>query len=148
VDLTTTNVLLGILAVMAVLQGVGALLAVRAATRAYRQANERIAELERELQPLAARARVIFDRVERVSARVDHGTEQLDVALAATARGASLMLANVNSRAVRAARVVRGVASGVRAARDAWRSRDVRPVVLTSTPRVHNSNLEDQHVSI
>lgn len=145
-DLTTTNVLLGVLAFVAVLQVVGAVVAVVVVTRAYRQVSQRIDGLERELTPMAARARVIFDRVERVSARVDHGTEQLDIALAATARGAGLVLANVNGRARRAARIVQGVTEGVRAARDAWRARQARPVLLASRSTAPNRTMEDQHV--
>lgn len=154
IDLTTTNVLLGIVAAVAVLQMIGIIVIVVVAARAYRHVLERVDEVEQALTPVVARAQVLIDRVDRVSARVDEGTERLESALAVTARGAELAMTTVNGNVKRTAAFVAAVATGGRAALHAWRAsagrRRRRSHELPSLPPV-NANLdptEEHHVPI
>ena len=169
-DLTTTNVLLGILAGVAVLQMMGLIVGGVMAWRAYRHGVERVEAIERQVEemlaPLAARAGTIMDRVDRVSARVDHGTETLDHALAVTGQGAQIAMSVVNGNVQRTAAFAAALASGGRAALRAWRARGAAardrrlthgssPLALASaradtpsSPYVNHHRTEDSHVSI
>jgi uncharacterized protein YoxC len=120
-DLTTTNLLLVVVAVMAVLQAVVVTIALVTVSRTSRRLAGRIDEIERTMAPIAARALVIMDRVDRISERVDEGTEKLDAALAVTARGAELALSHVNGGVKSTVGLVAALTRGVKAARDAWR---------------------------
>jgi uncharacterized protein YoxC len=136
-DLTTTNVLLVVVALMAVLQAVAATVAVVAVTRTYRRLVARVDHIERDLTPIASRALVILDRMDRITQRVDEGTEKLDTALAATTRGATIALGLVNGRVKRTAALVTGIVRGFKAARDTWRARSARaPLRLVERPIV------------
>jgi hypothetical protein len=163
IDLTTTNVLLGILATVAVLQTAGLIVGAMMVSRAYRRGLERVEEIERGIEqavaPMAARAQVVFDRIDRVSERVDVGAEKLDNALSVTARGAELALMTVNGKVRHTAALATALASGGRAALRAWRSgasRRTRDVVsretVSSIVAPINNNLhrttEEHHVSI
>jgi hypothetical protein len=162
IDLTTTNVLLGILATVAVLQTAGLIIGAVMLSRAYRRGLERVEEIERGIEqavaPMAARAQVVFDRIDRVSERVDVGAEKLDNALSVTARGAELALMTVNGKVRHTAALASALASGGRAALRAWRSGSRRPRdvasrdVVSSIVAPINNNLhrttEEHHVSI
>jgi hypothetical protein len=168
IDLTTTNALLGILAAVAVLQTTGLIVGAVMVSRAWRRGLERLDQIERGLEeklaPAAARAQVVFDRLDRVTERVDAGAEKLDHALAVTARGAGVAMAAVNGNVRRTAMLAAAVASGGRAALRAWRAGAARqprrePVFLPSSvtaarvpsgPVNHNthSRTEEHHVSI
>jgi hypothetical protein len=125
-DLTTTNVLLGILAGVALLQLAGLIVGAVQARRAYQRGVERIESLERHVEhtlaPFAARAQVILERADRVSERVDQGTEKLDRALAVTSHGAQIALTAVNGNVQRTAAFAAALATGGRAAIRAWRA--------------------------
>jgi hypothetical protein len=171
IDLTTTNVLLGILAAVSVLQMTGLIVFAVKAWGAYQRGLERIDALERKaeqaLAPFAERASVILDRVDRVSERVDHGTEKLDHALAVTSQGAQLAMTAVNGNVQRTAAFAAALASGGRAAIRAWRARGaeraaadahretngrgprVAPMPAAVSPSAHiNPHTEESHVSI
>jgi hypothetical protein len=169
IDLTTTNALLGILAAVAVLQTTGLIVGAVMVSRAYQRGLERLEQIERELEeklaPAAARAQMVFDRLDRVTERVDAGAEKLDHALAVTARGAGVAMAAVNGNVRRTAMLAAAVASGGRAALRAWRAGATRrqprrePVFLPASvtaarvpsgPVNHNplSRTEEHHVSI
>jgi hypothetical protein len=127
VDLTTTNVLLGILAGVALLQMTFLIVGGIFAWRAYNGAAERVDALERKIEdalaPLAARAHAIAERFDRVAERVDTGTEKLDHALAVTSHGAQIAMAAVNGNVQRTAAFAAALARGGRAALRAWRAR-------------------------
>ena len=102
----------------------------------------------------------VLERLDRVSARVDHGTERLDTALTATARGAELAMGAVGGNVRRTAALLSALASGGRVALAAWRAgvrrgqgRSLNAVparidpVLTRTPVVTQTE-ETHHASI
>lgn len=165
IDLTTTNLFLGILAGVAVVELLALITAGVMMRRAWQRGVERVDAFERRLDvfeqraeqmmaPLAARAGAIMDHVERVSARVDHGAEKLDRALAVTGRGAEIALTAVNGNLQRTATLAAALASGGRAALRAWRSngsaRAPRPTsvgrVPAHTPTTRDT--EEPYVSI
>ncbi len=96
-NLDTTNLLLGIMAAVSVLQalvliGVGVM-----AYRLYREAMQTIRELEtRRVAPLVARVNVLMDRVDgilgdvkEVTSRVSDRTERVDAAIRSTTSSVS-----------------------------------------------------------
>jgi hypothetical protein len=175
IDLTTTNLLLGILAGVAVLQMSVLIAGGVIAWRTYNRTMDRVEALEQRVQnavaPLAARASIIMDRLDRVAERVDHGTEKLDYALALTSHGAQVAMTAVNGNVQRTAALAAALASGGRAALRAWRTRgaadrEVRnghpgsdqagaasrvPVEIqpeSSSSYINHHRTEDSHVSI
>lgn len=146
-DLTTTNVLLGILAVVSVLQMTmliaGGLMARNALRRGLERMDALEHQVEQALHPLASRASVILDRMDRVSTRIDHGTETLESALAVTSHGAQIAMTAVNGNVQKTAAFAAALASGGRAALRAWRGRGA---AVSSHPI--NQRTEEFHVSI
>jgi hypothetical protein len=157
IDLTTTNVLLGILAAVAVLQMIGMIAGAVFVSRAYRRGMERVEQIERNIEekvnPAVVRAQSVIDRLDRLSERAEAGAEKLDRALAVTARGAEIALTAVNGRVHRTATLAAALAKGGRAALSAWRDsttrRSSRPALYIAAPVTHNPHrTEEHHVSI
>jgi uncharacterized protein YoxC len=172
VDLTTTNVLLGILAAVAVVQLTGLIVGGVMAWRAYQRSLDRLEALEQQVQaavaPLAARVNTVMDRVERITERVDSGAEKLDHALAVTSHGAHIAMNVVNGNVQRTAAIAAALASGGRAALRAWRARgeadrevplrevasaetraaSVEAPSASSSSYINHHRTEESHVSI
>lgn len=171
IDLSTTNLLLGILAGVALVQLVGLIVGGVVAWRTYHRTMERVDVLEQRVQdaisPFVARAGAIIDRLDRVSARVDHGTEKIDHALAVTSHGAQIAMTAVNGNVQRTAALAAALASGGRAAIRAWRGRgepergarparpprtlaDTQPTIVEARPEssINHHRTEESHVSI
>ena len=120
-DLGTTNLLLGIMAVVSVLEallivalGVGGLMV-------YRRVMATIRDLEtRQIAPLAARVAAILDDVKRITARVEEQTARVDQALTGTIERvdetAERVRTTVRERVDRVAGVVRGARAAIVAA--------------------------------
>ncbi|HXH07432.1 MAG TPA: hypothetical protein VNI83_12690 [Vicinamibacterales bacterium] len=120
-DLGTTNLLLGIMAVVSVLEalllialGVGGLMV-------YRRVMATVRDLEtRQIAPLAARVGAILDDVKRITARIDDQTARVDQALAGTIERvdetAERVRSTIRERVDRVAGVVRGVRAAIAAA--------------------------------
>lgn len=114
VDLSTTNMWLAIMAVVAVLEalviigiGVGAFVA-------YRRVVSVVGDLEqRHVVPLTAKVNGILEDVKAVTAKVQHQTERVDHAIAGTMDRVDLtaerMKHTVRDRVDRVSGVVRGV---------------------------------------
>jgi hypothetical protein len=112
-SLQTTNIFLGILAVVSVLQllvivGIG-----YANFRAYRRVMELLDEVgARHLSPLMHRVNAIMDDVKGVTSRVTEQTERVDYAIRSTIdrvdETADRVKYNVRSRASQAVGIVRG----------------------------------------
>lgn len=124
-NLNTTNILLGIMAAVSVLQalvvvGVGVMV-----FRLYRQTFQAIRDIEqRQIAPLAANVAALMTSVEGiladvkdVTARVTRRTERLDAAVQDTMHSvdetAGRVLGSVESRLIRIAKLAYGVASAV-----------------------------------
>jgi hypothetical protein len=120
-SLETTNVLLGIMAGVSVLQALVLIGAGVMAYRLYGSALKTIRELEeRQVAPLAASARAILADVQDVTARVRHETERVDLALRGsldrvdeTARVVRSRVREKTSRALWAFRRLRRVVEAV-----------------------------------
>ena len=116
-NLATTNVLLGIMAAVSVLQGLLILGVGIAAWKAYRMVGALAEGIEqRHVEPAMARVNAILDDVKAVSATIKSETERVDHAIHRT-------MDRVDDTAERVKRGVRagtspvvGVARGVRAA--------------------------------
>jgi len=124
-NLNTTNILLGIMAAVSVLQalvviGVGVM-----AFQLYRQTLQAIRDIEqRQIAPLAASVAELLGRVDGiladvkdVTSRVTRGTERLDAAVQDTMHSvdetAGRVFSSVESRVIRIARLAYGVASAI-----------------------------------
>jgi methyl-accepting chemotaxis protein len=124
-NLNTTNMLLGIMAAVSVLQalvvvGVGVM-----AFQLYRQTLKAIRDIEqRQIAPLAASVAGLLGRVDGiladvkdVTSRVNRGTERLDAAVQDTMHSvddtAGRVYDSVESRVVRIARLAYGVTSAM-----------------------------------
>lgn len=117
VDLTTTNVMLGIIAVVSILEGLCVIGLGVAGLLVYRRVMALVSELEsRQVAPAMARVNAILDDVKGVSAKVREETERVDQAIRTTMDRvddtADRVRANVR---VKTSRIV-GVARGVRVA--------------------------------
>jgi phage-related tail protein len=114
VDLHTTNVLLGIMAAVSVLEallvigiGVGGFLA-------YRRVMQLVSDLEaRQIAPLREKVDAILADVKTVTARVSQQTERVDHAISGTMdrvdETAERVRSSVRERVAQATGVVRGV---------------------------------------
>ena len=120
VDLSTTNLMLGILAAVSVIQ----LLALAAAAfmgyRLYSTAMETIREVEqRHVVPLVARANDILADVKGISARVNEQTERVDHAIRGTINRvdetAARVKGSVGWQIDRAAGILRSVRAAIEA---------------------------------
>lgn len=117
VDLTTTNILLGVMALVSVLEAIALVAAGVIGLKLYRQVSAQVALLEaRHVQPLRAQATTILDTVQRISAQVEHSTTRVDAAVQGTMQKAEQTVERVQGGARRAAGTVVGVVRGVRTA--------------------------------
>ena len=127
IDLTTTNVLLGIMAVVSVLEALALIAAGVMGMRLYRQTTEQIKQVtdqvkvleQRHVGPLAAQATSILQTVQRIAARVEHSTTRVDSVVDSTVHSAEVA---VDKRAGRHAQD-RRYRRGSRAGRTRRRSR-------------------------
>lgn len=85
IDLTTTNVLLGIIAAVSILEGLCIIGVGIAGFLVYRRVTELVSGLEaRQVAPAMARVNAILDDVKGVSAKVREETERVDQAIRTT----------------------------------------------------------------
>ena len=117
IDLTTTNVLLGIMAVVSLLEAAVLIAAGVMGLRIYREISEQIRVLEqRHVAPLAAQATQILQTVHRISERVEHSTTRVDAAVDSTVHSAEVAVDKVQGGMRKTAGTVIGVVRGVRTA--------------------------------
>jgi uncharacterized protein YoxC len=138
VDLTTTNVLLGILAAVSLLEAAALIGAGIFAMRMYKQLTEQIQSLEQKhLAPLTARAlplldeakalsvqasplideaKVLMKTVQRTAERVEHSLTRMDGAVQGTIDSAEQAVDKVQGGVRKTAGTVIGVVRGVRTA--------------------------------
>lgn len=112
--LDTTNVMLGIMAAVAVLQGLLIIGAGIGGFIAYRRVTQLVNDLEaRQIAPIRAKVDAILSDVKSVTARVSHQTERVDHAIAGTMEKvddtAERVKSTVMHRIHQAACMVRGV---------------------------------------
>jgi hypothetical protein len=112
-NLETTNLLLGVMAVVSVLEALLIVALAVAGFIAYRRLTALVSRLEeRQVAPAMARVSAILDDVKSVSARVKDETERVDQALHSTLHRVDDTLdrvrSNVRSRASRLVGIVRG----------------------------------------
>jgi hypothetical protein len=120
VDLDTTNVLLGIMAVVSVLEALLLIGAGIAGFLAYRRVMELVNGLEqRQIAPLMAKVNDILADVKGVTARVSDRTERVDGAIRGTLERvddtADRVRANVRERASNVVRTIQGVRAAIAA---------------------------------
>jgi len=85
VDLSTTNLLLGIMAAVSVLQGLVLIGAGVAGFLAYKRVTQLVTDLEaRQVAPLRVKVEEILGDVKTVTARVTQQTERVDSAISGT----------------------------------------------------------------
>lgn len=124
IDLTTTNVLLGIMAVVSVLEALVLIGAGVMGMRLYRQTTEQIKQVtdqvkvleQRHVEPLSAQAASILQTVQRIAARVEHSTTRVDSVVDSTVHGAEVAVDRVQGGVRKTADTVVGVVRGVRTA--------------------------------
>jgi uncharacterized protein YoxC len=124
IDLTTTNVLLGIMAVVSVLEALALIAAGVMGMRLYRQTTEQIQQVtdqvkvleQRHVEPLAAQATAILQTVQRIAARVEHSTTRVDSVVDSTVHSAEAAVDRVQGGMRKTAGTVVGVVRGVRTA--------------------------------
>jgi hypothetical protein len=113
-DLGTTNLFLGILAVVSLLELLGFVAAAYFAYRLYARAYALVQGLEeRQVAPAMSRVNAILDDVKDVSARVHEETDRVDQAIRGTLgrvdQTAERVKATVQTRAARARGIMRGI---------------------------------------
>ena len=113
-DLHTTNLLLGIMAAVSVLQGLLLIGAGVAAFVMYRRVTALVADLEaRQIAPLREKVETILTDVQAITARVAKQTERVDQAVSGTIdrvdETAARVRETVHDKVSQAAGVVRGV---------------------------------------
>jgi uncharacterized protein YoxC len=124
IDLTTTNVLLGIMAVVSVLEALALIAAGVMGMRLYRQTTEQIKQVtdqvkvleQRHVEPLSAQAASILQTVQRIAARVEHSTTRVDSVVDNTVHSAEAAVDRVQGGMRKTADTVVGVVRGVRTA--------------------------------
>lgn len=117
IDLTTTNVLLGIMAVVSLLEAAVLIAAGVMGLRIYRELSEQIRVLEqRHVAPLSAQANQILQTVHQISERVAHSTTRVDAAVEGTVHSAEVAVDKVQDGMRKTAVTVIGVVRGVRTA--------------------------------
>ena len=120
-DLNTTNILLGIMAAVSVVQTLVLIAVVVLALRLYRQTLQTV---QRQVAPLAANVAALVGTVDGiladvkdVTARVTRQTERVDTAILHTMHSvdetAGRVLDSVEPRIIRIAGLVRGVTSAI-----------------------------------
>jgi hypothetical protein len=113
-ELGTTNLLLGIMAAVSVLEALVIMGLGVAGFMAYRRVMELVAGLEsRQVAPAMARVNAILDDVKAVSTRVKHETERVDQAIHSTMDRiddtADRVRSNVRAKTSRLVGFVRGL---------------------------------------
>jgi uncharacterized protein YoxC len=149
IDLTTTNVLLGIMAAVSLIEGALIVYAAITAKRASRQFKELTRELteqvrqleQRHVAPLALRAETLFDEaggvletVKRIAERVEHSTSRVDAVVEGTVQKAGVAVDRVQGGVRKTADTVVGVVRGMRTAIEAFLT-DVEPDGRRSPPQ-------------
>jgi hypothetical protein len=114
VDLSTTNLLLGIMAAVSVLQGLVLIGAGVAGFLAYKRVTQLVTDLEaRQVAPLRIKVEEILGDVKTVTARVTQQTERVDSAIAGTMdrvdETAERVRHSVMDKVSQASGVVRGI---------------------------------------
>jgi len=122
IDLTTTNVLLGIMALVSVLEAVALIVAGVMGLRIYREVTSQIQTLEqRHVMPLAAHATTILQTVQRISDRVEHSTSRVDAAVEGTMQRAEMAVDRMQGGVRKTTGTLVGVVRGVRTAIETFR---------------------------
>jgi uncharacterized protein YoxC len=138
VDLTTTNILLGIMAVVSALEGLLLIGAGIMGLRMYRQVTEQIQAIEQrhlvpltnhvtplldeakklttQASPVIDEAKVVMQSVQRMAERVEHSLSRIDDSVQGTINTAEHAVDRVQVGARRTAGTVVGVVRGVRTA--------------------------------
>lgn len=117
VDLTTTNILLGVMAAVSVLEAIVLIVGGVMAWRFYAQVNGQIQVIEEQhVRPLRAQTMAILETVQRIASHVEHSTNRVDAAVQGTVERAENAADAVHNGARRTATTVVGVARGVRTA--------------------------------
>jgi len=114
VDLGTTNVLLGIMAAVSVLQALVLIGAGIAGFIVYRRVTQLVTDLEaRQIAPLREKVETILADVKTVTARVNQQTERVDQAINGTVdrvdETAERVMHSVRDKVNQATGVVRGI---------------------------------------
>jgi hypothetical protein len=126
--LEKTNVMLAIMAGVAVLQALVLIGVAVGAFMAYRRAMGLITDLEaRQIAPLRARVDAILSDVKSVTARVSHQTERVDHAIAGTMEKVDVTAERVKSTVMDKIHQATGVVRGVRAVISSLMTSDSRP---------------------
>jgi hypothetical protein len=114
VDLSTTNILLGIMAAVSVLQGLVLIGAGVGMFLAYKRVTQLLTDLEaRQVAPLRVKVEEILGDVKTVTARVSQQTERVDSAISGTMdrvdETAERVKHSVMDKVSQASGVVRGI---------------------------------------
>jgi methyl-accepting chemotaxis protein len=116
VDLSTTNVLLGIMAAVSVLQALVLIGAGIAGFKAYRRVTQLVTDLEaRQIAPLREKVDAILDDVKTVTSRVNQQTERMDQAIHGTMGRVDETAERVKHSVQDKVNQVAGVVRGIRA---------------------------------
>jgi len=109
-DLTMTNVWLGILAVISLLEFLMIAAAGLMAFKAYKQVMNTIETVERvHIAPLRARVDALLDEVEVITGKVRHAQDSVTAALHTASRTGSVLAGTVKSRTWPIIGMIRGV---------------------------------------
>ena len=126
--LETTNLMLGIMAAVSVLEALVLIGVAVGAFMAYRRVLALINDLEaRQIAPLRAKVDGILTDVKSVTALVSHQTERVDHAIAGTMEKVDVTAERVKSTLMDKVHQVTGVARGVRAVITSLMNSDSRP---------------------
>jgi hypothetical protein len=126
--LETTNLMLGIMAAVSVLEALVLIGVAVGAFMAYRRVLALINDLEaRQIAPLRAKVDGILADVKSVTARVSHQTERVDHAIAGTMEKVDVTAERVKSTLMDKVHQATGVVRGVRAVITSLMSSDSRP---------------------
>jgi hypothetical protein len=126
--LETTNLMLGIMAAVSVLEALVLIGVAVGAFMAYRRVLALINDLEaRQIAPLRAKVDGILADVKSVTARVSHQTERVDHAIAGTMEKVDVTAERVKSTLLDKVHQATGVVRGVRAVITSLMSSDSRP---------------------
>lgn len=142
VDLTTTNILLGVMALVSVLEALALLVGGVMAYRVYQRVNGQLTVLEEQhVRPLRAQASAILETVQRISSHVEHSTDRVDSVVQGTMERAEFAATKVQAGAMRTAGTVVGIVRGVKTAVETFMADDKNgrpgaqaPPLLASRP--------------
>src|SRR3954464_9391606 len=120
-DLTMTNVWLGILAVISLIEFLMIAVAGLLAYKAYKQVMNVVETVERvHIAPLRARVDAILDEVEVITGKVKHAQDSVAAALQTATNAGSVLAGTVKSKTW----PILGIIRGVRTAAEALRNRN------------------------